>query len=95
MKQNIELFSNPEKVFNKAKQIYGNNVNIKISSRKNKKYMILNPITNKWIHFGEMGYTDFTRHQDDERRKRFQIRNSKWSFESPYTPSFASFYLLW
>ena len=29
------------------------------SSRKNKKYMILNPNTNKFVHFGAMGYMDY------------------------------------
>jgi hypothetical protein len=29
------------------------------SSRKNKKYMILNPNTNKFVNFGAMGYMDY------------------------------------
>jgi hypothetical protein len=26
--------------------------------------MILNPNTNKWVHFGQLGYQDFTKHND-------------------------------
>ena len=40
-----------------------------ISNRKNKKYMILNPDTNKFVHFGSLIYEDLTKHQNKERQK--------------------------
>lgn len=88
-------FSTPEIVYKKAKKIYGPNTQIKESTRKDKKYMILNPETNKWVHFGQLGFEDFTKHKDPKRREAFRIRNKKWSKQSPYTPGYASYYLLW
>ena len=36
--------------------------------------MVLNPHTNKWVYFGQMGYEDFTKHQDLNRRKNYLRR---------------------
>ena len=92
---NINNYTNPKIVFTKAKKIYGKDVNIKLSDKSNKKYMMLNPNTNKWFYFGQMGYEDFTKHKDNLRRERFKKRNHKWASYDKYTPSYASFYLLW
>jgi hypothetical protein len=59
----IEKYTNPKIVFKKAKMIYGDDVVIDISTRKNKKYRLLNPNTNKWIHFGNYGMEDYTKHK--------------------------------
>ena len=93
--KNIELWSNPKTVFKKARETYGNNVKINISTRKDKKYMIQDPETNKWIHFGQFGAEDFTRHKDITRRDNFLKRNHHWANSEPYTPSYMSYYLLW
>ena len=45
-----------------------------ISNRKNKKYQILNPNTNKFVHFGSLAFEDFTKHQDLQRQKKYIIR---------------------
>lgn len=91
----IEDYTNPIKVFQNAKRILGNDVNIKLSTRKDKKYMVLNPNTNKWIHFGQMGYQDYTKHQDNKRRQLFRLRNQKWAEQDLYSAGFLSYYLLW
>ena len=93
----IQNYSNPEKVFQNAKRIYGNDVNIKLSTRKDKKYMLLNPNTNKWIHFGTMKppMEDYTKHHDERRRQLFRLRNQKWAEQDLYSPGFASYFLLW
>ena len=39
--------------------------------------MLLNPKTKKWIHFGQMGYEDFTKHQNKKRRKNYLKRTAK------------------
>ena len=91
----IEDYTNPNKVFQNAKRIYGNNVKIKLSTRKDKKYMLLNPDTNKWVHFGQIGFEDYTKHQDNKRRQLFKIRNQKWVEQDKYTPSYLSYSLLW
>jgi len=87
--------SNPYKVYKNAIKLLGPEVILELSTQKNKKYMILNPDTNKWIHFGNINYEDYTKHKDKQRRERFLIRNDKWKYNDIYTPSYLSFYLLW
>lgn len=94
-KKNIELWSNPKIVFKKARETFGNDVKINISTKKDKKYMILDPETNKWIHFGQFGAEDFTKHNDNNRRSNFLNRNKRWAYSEPYTPSYMSYHLLW
>lgn len=95
MKKDIELYSNPKLVLKMAKKIYGNDVNIDYSTKKDKKYMILNPNTNKWVHFGQMFYEDYTKHKNIQRRDNFRKRNNKWEHTDKYSPSFMSFHILW
>lgn len=95
MKEDIELYSNPRIVLFKAKQYYGKDVEIDFSTRKDKKYMIKNPETNKWIHFGQYGMEDYTKHKDNLRRELFRHRNHKWANTDKYTPSYMSYYILW
>ena len=92
---NIEEVSNPDVVLKRAKNLYGNDVQIYFSTRKDKKYMLIHPNTGKKIHFGSSLYQDFTKHKDEERRQRFLTRNKKWKDADPYTPAFASYHLLW
>jgi hypothetical protein len=67
------------------------------STRKNKKYMILND-HNKYVHFGDSRYEDFTKHQDKERLKNYLSRASKikgnWK-KDKYSPNNLSINLLW
>jgi hypothetical protein len=91
----IEKYSTPYKVFAKARQMFGPDVQIKLSTRQSKKYMILNPQTEKWIHFGEMGYEDYTKHENLMRRERFRLRNRKWKDREKYSPAYLAYHLLW
>ena len=87
----IQDYSNPSVVLQRAEDLFGS-VMLKISTRKNKKYMIY--LNNKWIHFGEMHYEDYTKHLDEERREAFRIRNADW-INRPYdSPAFLSYVLL-
>jgi len=88
----IELFSNPKIVQKKAKE-YG--LEVVYSPRKNKKYRIVNPETNKYVDFGSIDYEDFTKHQDENRRRLFRIRNRKWKDAPKYSPAWLSYHLLW
>jgi hypothetical protein len=89
----LERFSNFNIVKNKGKKLLG--INIEKSSRKDKKYMIRNPDNNKLVHFGQMGYEDFTKHKDKKRRIAFQTRNKRFATAYKYTPAYLSYYLLW
>jgi hypothetical protein len=95
MKKNIYKYSNPKIVFELAKEIYGDDIDIRISGKADKKYMILNPETNKWVHFGQMGYEDYTKHQDEERKDKFLKRNKGWANKPIFSPAFLSYNLLW
>jgi hypothetical protein len=95
MSYSIEKYSNPKIVFKKAKQLYGNDVIIKLSDKPEKKYMMYNPNNDKWVYFGQMNFEDFTKHKDELRRQRFLNRNYKWKDYPKYTPAYASYYLLW
>jgi len=83
------------KVNKLSKLIY--NKSVEPSTRKNKKYMILND-DNKYIHFGDNRYEDFTKHNDLERRKRYLDRASKikgnWK-KDKYSPNSLAINLLW
>jgi len=87
----IEKYSNPKVVQKKAEEL---GLDIYYSTRKDKKFMVMNP-NNKWVHFGQMGYQDFTRHGDVDRLRKFKQRNSKWYESEPYTASYLSAWILW
>ena len=62
---NIEDVSNPDVVLKRAKRLYGNDVQIYFSTHRDKKYMIIHPITGKKMHFGSSLYQDYTKHGDE------------------------------
>ena len=102
---NLNDYSDFEAVLSKAKYYYGENVILKKSTRKTKKYMIFDPYNNKFIHFGQMGYKDFTKYvqiYDIKRANEHRIRYLKRALKirgdwqnNPYSPNFLSILLLW
>ena len=91
----LKQYSDPQKVIQNIKTYLGNDIKLFISSRKDKKYMIQEPETNKWIHFGQMGYEDATFHKNKDRISLFKKRNAKWKNAPKYTPAYLSYHLLW
>jgi hypothetical protein len=93
----ILKYSDPVKVLEKLHHIFGKDSGIELfrSSRKDKKYAIINPYTFKVVHFGQMGYEDFTKTGDERRRELFKRRNHKWRDADPFSPAFLSYHLLW
>lgn len=97
--EEVKQFSNPKIVKQLAKKYLGNDAKVFYSTRKNKKYMIESP-DGKWIHFGSMNppMEDFTKHQDEERRKSYLARatniNGNWK-NNAYSPNNLSIKLLW
>ena len=67
------------------------------STRKNKKYMIMND-DHKYIHFGDLRYEDFTKHQDLNRLKNYLSRATKikgnWK-KDKYSQKNLAINLLW
>jgi len=94
----IRKFSNPEEVLKKAKMHFGNDVRIYLSNKQDKKYMVVNPLTKKYVHFGEMGYEDFTKHKDETRRNNYLSRaksiRGNWR-SNKYSPNNLSINILW
>jgi hypothetical protein len=93
----VSQFSDPQKVFEKALRLFDDYyIDFNVSTRKNKKYMIKADFTdNKWVHFGQMGYEDYTKHNDAVRRNNFRKRNASWERGSVGSPSYLSYHLLW
>jgi hypothetical protein len=83
--EDLILISNPYTVYIKFKKKYSRDSEIKISTSKNKKYMIYDIEKNKWFHFGST-MEDYTKHKDARRRINFFIRNKRWSDAGIYTP---------
>ena len=95
MNKNIELYSNPDIVYKKAKKLFGDEFELYISTRKDKKYMIKFSTNKKFIHFGQYGYEDYTKSKNKHKRDLFRIRNKKWADSYIYSPGYLSYYLLW
>jgi len=85
----LEKYSNPKEVERKAKR-YG--VKVFPSTKKNKKYMIYH---NKWIHFGAMGYEDYTKHKDKTRRANYLKRSAGIHDSGKYSANQLARHLLW
>jgi len=89
--------SNPELVLKQLKKYYGDDVDLYLSSSKNKKYMVFDE-DGKKIHFGSLLYQDYTKHKDKKRRKSYLKRASKikgnWK-QNPFSPNMLSIVLLW
>jgi len=86
-------YSNPSIVERNAKALYGPAVQLQRSTAKDKKYMILTP--KGWVHFGQLGYEDFTKHQDPRRRTLFRSRMKRFKNADKWTAGYMSYHLLW
>ena len=89
-------FSIAQKNANKYFANFKRKVELRESTRKDKKYMIHNG--QKWIHFGQMGYADFTKHRDAKRRASYLRRSAaisgNWA-DDPFSPNNLSRNILW
>lgn len=71
-------------------------VYLKKSNKKDKKYMVY--VDGKTIHFGYAPMSDFTRHHDYDRMKRYENRHRKrenWTKSGIKTAGFWSKWILW
>lgn len=81
-------------VLKALRKYYGKDVDLYLSTRKDKKFMVISP-EGKRIHFGQKGYEDWHSHKDPTRRERFRIRNAKWANAPMYSPAHLAYYVLW
>ena len=93
----ISKYSNPPQVYRLASKYLGKKAKIGLSTKKNKKYMVTTP-EGKIVHFGEMGYEDFTKHKNKTRRKNYLTRSRKirgnWKTDK-YSANNLAIHLLW
>jgi hypothetical protein len=93
-------YSDPEEAQRIAFKKYGKDALLYVSTRKNKKYSILNPNTGHMVHFGTLDppYEDFTKHRNEQRRQLFLKRTANikgnWR-DNPYSPNNLSRIILW
>ena len=86
-----KLFYAP--LFKTIKNMTGQDSELLLSNRKNKKYMVFNGFT--YSHFGDLRYQDYTKHKDEARRMRYLKRFNKVDDHNPFSPYSLSYYLLW
>ena len=91
-------FSNPKLAQHKLREYLDDkNAILYKSTNKNKKYMIIYP-NDKRVHFGQIGFADFTKHGDEKRRQNYLKRTENirgdWK-ENKYSPNNLSRNILW
>ena len=69
-------------------------VTIKPSTNKNKKLDVFDQHGQKIASIGDIRYSDYLQHGDEERRKRYKLRHEKYR-KVPGTPSFFADQILW
>lgn len=96
----IKLFdySNPDEAQKKAVQWLGLGAVLYPSTKEDKKYMVFDPYNQKWVHFGQMLYEDYLKHNDIARRRKFRLRaqamRGKWR-DNIYSANNLSLNILW
>ena len=97
--------SNPDTVFKRAKQIFGDSCLILPSTKKDKKYMLFDKTNRKFVHFGSIKNYDYTKYLDlygpeiaKQHRERYLKRATKikgnW-YLNPCSPNWLSIHILW
>lgn len=90
-------YSNPLQAQRRAYLYLGKHAVLYKSSNKNKKYCIYDK-NDKLIHFGQLGYEDYTKHLDRQRRKNYLNRSASimgdWK-KNKYSPNNLSREILW
>lgn len=94
----IYQVSDPIKAQQQAFKYLGYLGMLYISKRKNKKYVVYDPFKKKYIHFGDINYMDYLKHQDPYRQYLYKKRASKikgnWK-NNKYSPNNLSLNILW
>lgn len=101
IKEKVELLlqkSNPTTAQVKAVRYLGKEAILFPSPLKFKKYRIKDPVNKKWVDFGDIRYEDYTKHQNEERRKSYLKRagnmTGDWA-SNPYSANNLSINILW
>lgn len=94
---NLYKISNPKEAQKNAFRYLGPNAILYKSEKNNKKYKILNPNNNKYIHFGS-NMEDYLYHQNEVRKNNYLKRSGNikgnW-INDPYSKNNLSRNILW
>ena len=97
VKKLLEI-SDPFKAQERAFDYLGETAALYLSPKKDKKYRVYDPRLKKWVDFGQIGYEDFTKHNDEERRQNYLSRATKikgnWK-QNKYSPNNLAINVLW
>lgn len=88
----VEKYSDPKEVMRRLKKIDPNKT-LLLSHLKTKKYKIWDG--QRYVHFGAMGYEDYTKHKDQKRIEAFKKRNARWKNAPKWSAGWLSWNLLW
>jgi hypothetical protein len=94
----LRKYSNPEKAQKMAYKYLGKTAKLYPANNPKKKYKIYDPKICKWINFGQIGYEDYTKHNNKTRRKNYLTRTKgmlgNWR-KNPYSANNLSRNILW
>lgn len=94
----LSLYSNKKEAQMKAFKYLGPHAKLGKPTVKDKKYSVYDAINKKIINFGQIGYKDFTKTHDIDKRKAYLARSSKikgdWKLNK-YSPNNLSRNILW
>jgi hypothetical protein len=75
-KKIIYKYSSPSQAQKMATKYLGKTAKLYPANNPVKKYRICDPVSKKWVNFGQLGYEDYTRHKDKTRRYNYLTRTA-------------------
>ena len=78
-KKIIYKYSSPSQAQKMATKYLGKTAKLYPANNPVKKYRICDPVSKKWVNFGQLGYEDYTRHKNKTRRHNYLTRSAGMS----------------
>ena len=75
-KKNLYKYSSPTQAQKMATKYLGKTAKLYPANNPVKKYRICDPVSKKWVNFGQLGYEDYTRHKNKTRRHNYLTRTA-------------------
>jgi ribA/ribD-fused uncharacterized protein len=69
-------YSSPTQAQKMATKYLGKTAKLYPANNPVKKYRICDPVSKKWVNFGQLGYEDYTRHKNKTRRHNYLTRTA-------------------
>ena len=75
-KKILYKYSSPTQAQKMATKYLGKTAKLYPANNPVKKYRICDPVSKKWVNFGQLGYEDYTRHKNKTRRHNYLTRSA-------------------